>query len=110
MNLHEVETHQVRSVYTGKAHKCCCGCAGKHRYSSLNVAQASADRGYEVTPDEVNDRQVVKVLRDVQNQDGFFPVERGPGFFSVDVGGDGSPTPHRYRGTDRGRTWTVYHR
>jgi hypothetical protein len=56
----------VRSVYSGKDGACCCGCKGNHRYNSQHVAAASKDRGYEVGPDEVNDRQVAKVLKIVQ--------------------------------------------
>lgn len=52
----------VLQVYSGKPGKCCCGCAGNHRYNSAYVAEASAYRGYEVSADEVNDRQVAKVL------------------------------------------------
>ncbi len=40
-----------------------CGCNGKYKYSSANdLKVASKNRGYEVTPDEVNDRQVSRVL------------------------------------------------
>lgn len=51
----------VMSVYSGKAGKCYCGCSGNHRHASAHVVAASKDRGYEVTADEVNDRQVRKV-------------------------------------------------
>lgn len=55
----------VSSVYSGKP-GCCCGCKGNHRYNSAHVASASKNRGYAVTPDEVNDRQVKKVLGVIQ--------------------------------------------
>ncbi len=53
------------SVYSGKDGKCCCGCAGTHRYNSRLVATASANRGYEVSADEINDAQVTRVLRTI---------------------------------------------
>ena len=53
------------SVYSGKDGKCCCGCAGTHRYNSRLVETASKERGYEVTADEVNDAQVTRVLRTI---------------------------------------------
>jgi hypothetical protein len=52
---------EVQSVYSGKP-GCACGCRGNHRYNSQHVASASKNRGYAVTPEEVNDRQVKKVL------------------------------------------------
>lgn len=53
------------SVYSGKDGKCCCGCAGTHRYNSRLVATASANRGYEVSADEISDAQVTRVLRTI---------------------------------------------
>lgn len=58
-------TEFVMSVYSGKP-GCCCGCNGNHRYNSKHVALGSASRGYAVTPADVNDRQVAKVLALVQ--------------------------------------------
>lgn len=51
----------VKSVYSGKNGKCCCGCAGKHTYASAHREWASRDRGYDISDDEVNDR-TVKVM------------------------------------------------
>jgi hypothetical protein len=62
MNNVKFKADFVRSVYSGKNGKCCCGCAGKHRYASALREEASKDRGYEVKDDEVNDRQVAKVV------------------------------------------------
>ena len=58
-------TDDVQSVYSGKP-GCCCGCNGKHRYNSKHVLSGSKNRGYEVTADEVNDKQVKKVLNIVK--------------------------------------------
>lgn len=57
----------VQSVYSGRANTCCCGCAGNHRYPSGPMRlEAGTARGYEVTDDEVSDREVKRVLGLVQ--------------------------------------------
>lgn len=66
LNLLSLTPADVASVYSGRDGKCCCGCSGNHRYSSARATVESTRRGYEITPDEVNDRQVAKVLRIVQ--------------------------------------------
>src|SRR5208282_3692776 len=60
-----IKVSDVSSVYSGKP-GCCCGCNGNHRYNSQHVESASKNRGYAVTPDEVNDRQVKKILAILQ--------------------------------------------
>ena len=60
-NILNVTTDQVMSVYSGKL-GCACGCRGKHSYNSKHVAAAGTYRGYEVKPNEINDRQVTRVL------------------------------------------------
>lgn len=80
----------VVSVYSGKPGKCCCGCAGNHRYALAHVVSgvAAKSRGYAVDADEVNDRQVRKVLRVVQENIGRDDVDAmEDGFASVVVGG-----------------------
>ena len=52
----------VVSVYSGKAHHCCCGCSGKHSYNSKFVAEGSRLRGYKVDREEVNDKQITRVV------------------------------------------------
>jgi len=56
-----LEQKQIASVYSGQNGKCCCGCAGKHYYSSDWVKEASEDRGYDVGPEEVSDRMIKRV-------------------------------------------------
>lgn len=60
--LARTTTSDLLSVYSGKPGKCCCGCAGNHRYASATRAEAAEHRGYAISDDEVNDRQVAKVL------------------------------------------------
>ena len=54
----------VKEVYSGKNNACCCGCKGSYRANSAHKALADKTRGYEL--DNVNDRQVRKVLSLVQ--------------------------------------------
>ena len=58
-----VKFEDVESVYSGKNHKCCCGCAGNHRYNSLYAEAADKSRGYALDVEDVNDKQVRKVLK-----------------------------------------------
>jgi hypothetical protein len=51
----------VRSVYSGKQ-GCMCGCRGKHRYNPKHLVEASEDRGYDISKEEINLLQVKKVL------------------------------------------------
>lgn len=58
----KVEIKDVRSVYSGKARSCACGCCGKHKYASALVFEANKNRGYEITADEVSDRSVAIIV------------------------------------------------
>ena len=66
VNLQSIQPSQVVSVYAGLADKCCCGCSGEHVYASAHRDLASKNRGYEVGPGEVDDLQVVAILRLIQ--------------------------------------------
>lgn len=73
--LYSLSLKNVQAVYSGKV-GCACGCRGNYRYNSSMVKQASEDRGYAVNPDEVNDRQIRKVIRTLQELS--FAVEFTP--------------------------------
>lgn len=60
--LLDLSKNDVMSVYSGKAGRCCCGCAGKHYYNSKHVAKAGVNRGYKISADEVNDTMITRVL------------------------------------------------
>lgn len=60
--MNKIEINQVKSVYSGKPGRCCCGCSGIHRYAKDHRNWASKNRGYTVTDDEINDRFVKKVV------------------------------------------------
>ena len=74
----------VMSVYSGKAHRCCCGCSGNHRYAAAHRNVASKHRGYTVEDKEVNDVQVRRVLRILQKNAG--TAHGGGGHFAVVIG------------------------
>lgn len=57
----KIDRANVLRVYTGKQ-GCMCGCLGKYRATKASAEQAGADRGYPLTPDEVNEGQVTRVL------------------------------------------------
>lgn len=58
-----IRLEDVVSVYSGKANRCCCGCSGKHTYSSAH--RDTVRRGYEVLDEEVNDRSVKMIFNKV---------------------------------------------
>jgi hypothetical protein len=55
----KVDTSRVKHVYSGLDGKCCCGCAGKHTYTT--VAAAAQNRA----PTYVSDRTVAQVIRKI---------------------------------------------
>ncbi len=76
---------QIMSVCSGKAHHCCCGCSGNHRYNpGVALPDGSNSRGYSIDPEEFNFSFVKKVLRLVQaNLDS---AQFGSNFASVTLG------------------------
>lgn len=96
------------SVYSGKAGKCYCGCSGNHRYASKHVEAAGKDRGYAIGKEEVNDRQVKKVLGIVQAN---FQLEEGcpEGSRPYNVQGeDGTSFVTHFTAEVGERSYTVY--
>ena len=57
----------IVSVYSGIDGRCCCGCAGKHRYASEHREYSSKYRGYSVTDEDVSDRSVKIISNKVLN-------------------------------------------
>ena len=73
-----IDKANVLSVYSGKP-GCCCGCQGKYSYrEDLEMrAVARKYRGYEITDDEVSERNVTRIvnilnrnLKDIEVVDG----------------------------------------
>lgn len=83
--LRTLSMTNVSGVYSGKPGKCCCGCAGNHRYNSAFVNEAGANRGYAVDADEINDRQVAKIIGLLQANEAL--VEAGGNHFSAEING-----------------------
>jgi len=52
---------EIKSVYSGKDGKCCCGCAGKYYYAKAHQQAGGKGRGYAVSDDEVSDTMVKNV-------------------------------------------------
>lgn len=67
MNLKSIPFESVRSVYTGKANKCCCGCSGRHTYVSAYRDESSKNRGYTVEDSEINDSVAKRIYNQVIN-------------------------------------------
>ena len=116
MNANEVKSllasvtlDQVMSVYSGKAGRCYCGCSGSHRYASKHREIAGKDRGYGVKDDEVNDRQVRRVLRIVKESFSYDPEARRPGDQPYNVQGyDGTSFVTHFTAEVGNRSYTVY--
>jgi len=60
--IKNLKVEDVIDVYSGKEHKCCCGCSGKYSYASAHRALGAKLRGYGVDDSDVNDKQVRKVF------------------------------------------------
>lgn len=65
-----IALEKVVSVYSGAAGKCCCGCSGKHTYSSVHRTAGSNKRGYEVRDEEVSDRSVKIIVKKMNTYPG----------------------------------------
>lgn len=61
----ELKIEDIIKVYVGKPNTCMCGCAGKYSYSSMNKLQGEINRGYAVTEEDLNDKEVKRVLAKV---------------------------------------------
>lgn len=59
----EIKREAVASVYSGRDGKCCCGCSGKHSYTAAHREWASKHRGYPVTDADINEAQVTRVVK-----------------------------------------------
>jgi hypothetical protein len=59
-NVKTLTTDQIRSVYSGRANHCNCGCAGIHRYNSK-----FANSPHEL----INDKQITRVLNAIKKNE-----------------------------------------
>lgn len=70
----KTSVEDVLSVYSGKDGKCCCGCSGKHTYGTHRLQEVAKSRGYSISDDEVNDREVKRILNIVRKSDDSFSI------------------------------------
>jgi|SRR5882672_7491400 len=84
-DIQNIKHDQIMKVYSGKDGKCSCGCAGKYSYNSKYVTEGSKDRGYEVSHDEVNDKQITRVLNTIKKNEDDIDFDESE-FVSVVVG------------------------
>lgn len=88
-NLRSLTAEDVMSVYSGKP-GCACGCNGNYRYNSAHQALGTAHRGYAVDAEDVNDKQVRRVLKLVQTADlgdSSWMASKDGDWYSVTLGG-----------------------
>lgn len=86
----------VICAYTGKAHTCRCGCAGKYYYTEGDREAAGLRRGYPIGDDEISTRQVNRILN---------ILKKAPEEVEVLDGTDGERIADRVVGN---RVYTVY--
>jgi hypothetical protein len=58
-----IALENVVAAYNGHPTACRCGCSGKYFYTKGNQIEAGKRRGYDVGDDEVNDKQVARMLK-----------------------------------------------
>jgi hypothetical protein len=83
--LYSLTKDDIMYVYSGKAYACCCGCSGTYRYNSKHIGAGSKDRGYAVDQNEVNDRQVLRVLSIMRKNSHLLEEDLDDTLFSVIV-------------------------
>jgi hypothetical protein len=66
----ELKLDEILSAYIGKPDKCMCGCSGNYYHPSINQKIAAEKQGYELSPDEINDRKVGYVLSRIRAVEG----------------------------------------
>jgi hypothetical protein len=81
--LMTLQRDDILYVYSGKAYKCCCGCSGNYRYNSKYIKEGTNDRGYDVSKDEISDRQVVRVLNIMKKNSHLMEEDLDDNLFSV---------------------------
>jgi len=78
--------NDVMFVYSGRKGACACGCKGKYSYHQMRRAESSKWRGYRVTDDELNERQVNRVLGHIKRNVSTAKYDENVRYLSVDVG------------------------
>lgn len=84
ISVGEIDVARVAKTYNGKAHTCCCGCAGKYTYTEA----ASKTAGYEVKVSPISIKNTVNKINSALR--GEFAVDSlvvGDSFVSIDTKG-----------------------
>lgn len=84
IDIKSIPFESVRSVYTGKARHCCCGCAGKYTYVKQYQEESSKSRGYPVEDHEVNTTAAKRIFNQIVN-DPDAVYDEAYGFISVET-------------------------
>lgn len=63
--VNSLTVDDILTAYSGKP-GCACGCNGKYVVTQQSRAEAETDRGYAYDDEEVNPKQVKRVLKQVQ--------------------------------------------
>ena len=63
----EISLDKVITTYNGKP-GCMCGCLGKYSYLENTREQASKNRGYKVSDDEINERSVMFIINKLKKE------------------------------------------
>lgn len=89
-----IDKSKVSSAYSGKNGKCACGCSGTYWYASAHREAAGKNRGYAVGDEEVNDKQITRVVNKI---------------LAIAEGGENVDKCNEYcSAVEGGRVYTVY--
>lgn len=94
-----IKRENVLMVYTGKR-GCMCGCLGNYRYPKANAELGAKRRGYELRPEEINEGQVTRVLKEMS-------IRTNVEVFEI-YGKDGDSLYYGWENKETGRVVCVY--
>jgi len=86
-DISELKFADITSVYSGKAHHCCCGCAGKHYRPNVDIGKPIPGlefQGTKYDKDDCSDRMIRKVLGILQASPS--KVEDGGNCYAITIG------------------------
>ena len=84
--LPEFPIEKVACVYVGKPDCCMCGCSGTYTRTKVNQQWSSANRGYEVTDDECDDKKVMRVINKVRKNQSLGIEVIGDHIYTIVIG------------------------
>jgi hypothetical protein len=82
----QLNRSQVKKVYSGRP-GCACGCRGKYYYSAFcDLEAAGKARGYPINNDEVNDRQITRVVNTINKYSAMANYSECGQYVELDLG------------------------